>query len=126
MTSVGVGPGAHLVIGITGTLGAGKGCVVEYLVNKCGFKWLSVRQYLIQQIVAEAKTKTTTMAAAVVVDDKAGFDRDLLRTFANEMREKHGPTYIVEQVMVVVVMMMMMMMMMMTRTCLSPLEKLID
>lgn len=101
MASIGVGSSAHLVIGITGTLGAGKGCVVEYLVKKHGFKWFSVRQYLIQQIAAEAKTKTKT-----TIDDKVGPDRDLLRTFANEMREKHGPTYIIEQVTIIVMMMM--------------------
>lgn len=38
------------IIGITGTLGAGKGTIVDYLVQQYGFVHFSVRAYLIQQI----------------------------------------------------------------------------
>lgn len=39
-----------LIIGITGTIGAGKGTVSDYLVNKKGFKHFSVREFLIKEI----------------------------------------------------------------------------
>ena len=35
-----------LIIGITGTIGAGKGTVVDYLTSRYGFKHYSVRKYL--------------------------------------------------------------------------------
>ena len=38
------------VIGITGTLGAGKGTIVDYLVQHKDFQHLSVRAFLIQEI----------------------------------------------------------------------------
>lgn len=41
-----------IIIGITGTLGAGKGTVVEYLKTK-GFKHFSVREFLTQEIKKE-------------------------------------------------------------------------
>ena len=39
-----------LVIGITGTLGAGKGTMVEYLIKEKGFNHFSVRQFLLEEI----------------------------------------------------------------------------
>ena len=39
-----------IIIGITGTLGAGKGTIVDYLVQEKGFKHYSVRNYLIKEI----------------------------------------------------------------------------
>ena len=39
-----------IIIGITGTLGSGKGTIVEYLVQKRGFRHYSVREYLLEII----------------------------------------------------------------------------
>ena len=39
----------HDIVGITGTLGAGKGTIVEYLKTK-GYIHLSVREYLISEL----------------------------------------------------------------------------
>ena len=39
-----------IIIGITGTIGAGKGTIVDYLMQKCGFRHYSVRQYLLDVI----------------------------------------------------------------------------
>lgn len=70
-----------LIIGITGTLGAGKGTIVDYLVREKGFNHLSVRDYLIKQI------------------EKTGqpVNRDTMVTTANKLRAEHSPSYIVDQ-----------------------------
>lgn len=70
-----------LVIGITGTLGAGKGTVVEYLVKNKDFKHFSVRDYLTKKI------------------KKLGLpiNRDSMVSVANDLRKKHGGSYIAEQ-----------------------------
>ena len=39
-----------IVIGITGTLGAGKGTIVDYLVKNKGFNHFSVRSFIAQEI----------------------------------------------------------------------------
>jgi len=69
------------VIGITGTIGAGKGTIVDYLVNNYGFKHYSVRNYLIE----EAKKQNLPL------------NRDTYVKIANELREKHSPSYIIDE-----------------------------
>ena len=39
-----------ILIGITGTLGAGKGTVVDFLIENYGFKHYSVRGFLTEEI----------------------------------------------------------------------------
>lgn len=70
-----------LIIGITGTLGAGKGTVVEYLVSQYGFTHFSVRTFLLEEI------------------RKRGYEenRDSMVRLANEMRTLHGPSTIIER-----------------------------
>ncbi len=70
-----------IIIGITGTLGAGKGTIVEYLVNNKGFKHFSVRQFLIEEI----KRKWLPI------------NRDSMTEVANKLRANHSPSYIIEQ-----------------------------
>ncbi|NQU35664.1 MAG: AAA family ATPase [Bacteroidetes bacterium] len=69
------------IIGITGTLGAGKGTVVNYLVNNKGFKHYSVRSFLIKEIERRG----------IIVN------RDSMTEVANELRANHSPSYIIEQ-----------------------------
>ncbi len=70
-----------MIIGITGTNGAGKGTVVDYLSKQKGFTHYSVREFLIQEI------------------EKRGMvvDRPAMRQVANEMRKQRGPSYVVEE-----------------------------
>lgn len=70
-----------IVIGITGTLGAGKGAIVEYLQNKEGFNHFSVRDFIAREI------------------RKRGLElnRDTLTATANELRAKNSPSYITDQ-----------------------------
>jgi dephospho-CoA kinase len=70
-----------MILGITGTLGAGKGTVVDYLVKTRGFKHFSVRDFLNTEI------------------DKRGLEhnRDVMLEVANNLRATRGPGYIAEQ-----------------------------
>lgn len=70
-----------IIVGITGTLGAGKGTVVNYLVKEKGFKHFSVRAYLTREI------------------EKRGMpvNRDTMVAMANGLRAKHSPSYIIEE-----------------------------
>jgi len=70
-----------LIIGITGTLGAGKGTIVDYLVKKKGFAHFSVRQYLID----------------VMQQKGLEVNRDNMVVTANELRAKHSPSFIIEE-----------------------------
>lgn len=69
------------IIGITGTLGAGKGTIVDYLTTRHGFKHFSVRGYLIKVI------------------NKKGLEvnRDTMVATANELRALHSPSFIAEE-----------------------------
>lgn len=70
-----------IIIGITGTLGSGKGTIVEYLVNKKGFAHFSVRQYLLDEIQKRNLQK----------------NRDSMVVVANELRKKNTPSFITDQ-----------------------------
>lgn len=70
-----------LIIGITWTLWAGKWTVVEYLIEKYGFHHFSVREYLLKKI------KQKWLPA----------NRDSMVKVANELREKYGPGFIVQE-----------------------------
>ncbi len=70
-----------ITIGITGTLGAGKGTVVDYLVKNKGFRHYSVRDLLRKEI--EQRNMPV--------------NRDTLTAIANDLRAEHGSSYLVEQ-----------------------------
>lgn len=69
-----------MIIGITGTLGAGKGTVVEYLKEK-GFKHFSARSFFVEEI------------------NKRGLsvNRDTMVEVANDLRAKFGPGYFTQE-----------------------------
>ncbi len=69
------------IIGITGTLGSGKGTVVDYLVKHKNFKHYSVSGYLKNELIKQNKE----------------INRTNLQDIGNEIREKFGPSYITEQ-----------------------------
>ncbi len=69
------------IIGITGTLGAGKGTVVKYLVEKKGFEHYSVRGFLIEALRERSME----------------INRDTMTSLANKLRKENSPSYIVEQ-----------------------------
>ena len=66
------------IIGITGTIGAGKGTVVDYLRTK-GFTHYSARDFIVREI------------------ERRGLpvDRDTMVSVANDLRTAHSPSYII-------------------------------
>ncbi len=70
-----------MVIGITGTIGAGKGTIVDYLVSQKGFLHFSVRDFLCEEI------------------ERRGLpiNRDTMVVVANDLRATHSPSYIADQ-----------------------------
>jgi dephospho-CoA kinase len=70
-----------MILGFTGTNGAGKGTVVNYLVEKKGFAHYSARGFLLEELALRG------------VSD----DRSALRDIGNELRRMHGPAFVVEQ-----------------------------
>lgn len=73
-----------IIIGITGTLGAGKGTIVDYLSDKKQFVHYSVRDYLTQEIKHR----------------QLPVNRDTMTMVANELRAKHSPSYVTDQLLV--------------------------
>lgn len=69
-----------MIIGITGTLGAGKGTIVEYLQER-GFDHLSVRSFIAEEITSRGLE----------------VNRDTLTAVGNELRAANSPSYIAEQ-----------------------------
>jgi dephospho-CoA kinase len=70
-----------IVLGITGTLGAGKGTVVDYLQKEKGFLHFSVRAFL-QEEIARRGIKN---------------NRDSMVFVANTLRAQNAPSYVVDQ-----------------------------
>lgn len=71
-----------IIIGITGTLGAGKGTIVDYLVKNKGFVHFSAREDVINKEI-----------------DRRGLpvSRDNMVLVANDLRKKYGPSYVAEE-----------------------------
>ncbi len=68
-----------MLIGITGTDGAGKGTVVDYLVKHKGFAHYSARAIWIEELTKRGEEAT----------------RANMRLIANEMREKYGNDFLI-------------------------------
>lgn len=67
-----------MIVGLTGTIGAGKGAAVDYLKQK-GFKHFAARDF----ITAEIERRGLPV------------DRDSMTAVSNEMRRAHGASYII-------------------------------
>lgn len=71
-----------IIIGITGTLGAGKGTIVDYLQEKFHFEHFSVRKYLTDILVSQGIEP----------------NRDNFTTLANRLRaENNSPSFLIEK-----------------------------
>jgi dephospho-CoA kinase len=70
-----------MIVGITGTLGAGKGTVVEYLIIKKGFKHYSMSGFIAEEVALRGLP----------------VNRDTLTEVGNNLREKNGPGFLSDQ-----------------------------
>jgi len=70
-----------LIIGITGTLGAGKGTIVDFLTKEKGLAHFSVRAYIAEEIIRRG----------MVVN------RDSMVLVANDLRKNNSPSYIIDR-----------------------------
>jgi dephospho-CoA kinase len=69
-----------MIIGITGSFGAGKGTAVEYLKWKHGFAHYSSSGFIVEEIVRQ----------------NLPINRDTMALVANQLREENGPSYITD------------------------------
>jgi dephospho-CoA kinase len=69
-----------LIIGITGTLGAGKGTIVDFLIKEKGFVHFSVRSFIAEEIVRRGME----------------VNRDSMVLVANDLRKNNSPSYITD------------------------------
>ncbi len=69
------------IIGITGTIGAGKGTIVDFLKKEMTFSHYSVRDFLWKEVRKRSLPE----------------NRDSLTTVANDLRKKNSPSYIVDE-----------------------------
>ena len=69
-----------LIIGITGTLGAGKGTIVDFLTKEKDFMHFSVRAFIAEEILRRG------MAV----------NRDSMVIVANDLRKNNSPSYITD------------------------------
>jgi dephospho-CoA kinase len=70
-----------IIIGITGTLGAGKGTIVDFLVDERGYTHFSVRGFITREIIKQGLP----------------VNRDSMVQVANDLRATHSPSYITDQ-----------------------------
>ena len=70
-----------LIISITGTLGAGKGTIVEYLQSK-GFMHYSVREFILREVTRRGLEP----------------NRDNITLVANDVRKPNSPYYLIEEI----------------------------
>jgi len=71
----------RIVLGITGTNGAGKGTIVKYLVNNKAFSYLSASGLITQE----------------VINREMPVNRDSMIKVGNDLRSKFGAAYIIEE-----------------------------
>ena len=71
-----------IIIGITGTLGAGKGTIVDYLVKNKGFVHFSAREDVINKEIEKRGLPIT---------------RDNMVLVANDLRKNYGSSYVIEE-----------------------------
>lgn len=71
-----------IIIGITGTIGAGKGTIVDYLVKNKGVIHFSAREDVINKEIEKRGLPIT---------------RDNMVLVANDLRKNYGPSYVAEE-----------------------------
>lgn len=68
-----------MIIGVAGSFGAGKGTVVDYLIEKKGFAHYSARDFIVREIERRGMP----------------IDRDSMTIVANDLRAENDPGFII-------------------------------
>ena len=68
-----------IIIGITGTIGAGKNTAVDYLVSKYGFTHYSARDFITEEVTKRGLP----------------ISRNSMTEVANELTAKNGPAFVI-------------------------------
>lgn len=88
-----------MLIGITGTDGAGKGAAVRYLVDKKGFTHFSSRDLIIEQIVQQKLPVTRENTRLVGNQMRKKFGNDvLIRLSLKKAREQNVKNIVIESI----------------------------
>lgn len=69
-----------MIVGLTGSFGAGKGTVVDYLVKEKSFSHYSASGFITEEIIRRGMP----------------VNRDSMIVVANDLRATHGPSYIID------------------------------
>ena len=72
---------AMRIVGIVGTNGAGKGTIVNYLVQKRGWKHYSMREFIVEEIIRRGEEVS----------------RSTMHETDNDLRNTRGATYIFDE-----------------------------
>jgi dephospho-CoA kinase len=84
-----------MIIGITGTDGAGKGTVVAYLVKEKGFTHYSARALIIEEIEKRGVAENRENMRLVANDLRRAHGNDFVVAFSLQKAEKEGKRNIV-------------------------------
>ncbi len=71
----------NIICGISGTIGAGKGTVVDFLKKEYGFTHFSARDFITRELDKRELPPT----------------RDNMKMVADELRAQHTPSYLIEE-----------------------------
>lgn len=83
-----------MLIGITGTDGAGKGTVVDYLVKKKGFVHCSARAIWLREIAKQGIEPTRANMRIVANEMREAYGNDFLITYYVQELEKTKPKHV--------------------------------
>ncbi len=84
-----------ITIGITGTIGAGKGTIVDFLVKEKGFKHFSVRAFLLAEIDKRSMPQTRDSMWAIAQEFRKNFSSGyIMEQLAEDRKNFNGPAII--------------------------------
>src|SRR4051812_36781737 len=85
-----------ITIGITGTIGAGKGTIVDFLVKEKGFKHFSVRAFLMAEIEKRGMPHVRDSMWAIAQEFRKNFSAGYMMEQLAEQRKKYDGPAIIE------------------------------
>ncbi|MBU0750042.1 AAA family ATPase [Patescibacteria group bacterium] len=88
-----------MILGLTGTNGAGKGSVVDYLVSKKGFAHYSVRAAIVEEVLRRGLELNRTNIGATGTDLRHTYGAAYFSTlFMSQAKEDGVDNYVIESI----------------------------